>query len=119
MKTYVYSLDLKPDLETIAAYKAHHRKVWPDVLEGLKQVGILRNEIYLLGNHLVNIMYTIDSFDPERDLAEYNKTHPIMDDWDQLMRTLQVKVPEALEHEWWAQMERVFEFKSSEIKASR
>lgn len=108
MKTFVYTLRLKPDPEIIEKYKAYHQAVWPEVLASMKGVGILGNDIYLLGDRLVSILYAEDAFNPERDLVDYAKTNPKVGEWDKLMRTFQLRVPEAGEHEWWAQMERVF-----------
>ena len=108
MKAYTYTLLLKPDPRTIEEYKAHHRAVWPEVLESMKRVGILGNDIYLLGDRLVSILYTTDSFDPETALVEYARLDPKVGEWDRLMRTFQRPAPEAREGEWWAPMELVF-----------
>ena len=47
-------MELRDNAELIAAYKKAHAKgaVWPEVTHGMKEVGILDMEIYLLGTHL-------------------------------------------------------------------
>ena len=54
-------------------------------------------------------MTAIDDFEPERDFTRYMKQNPKAQEWDDLMRTFQQKVPEAKEGEWWANMEMVFD----------
>ena len=40
MTRSVLTVDLKDDPAVIAAYKEHHRRVWPEVLSSLRAVGI-------------------------------------------------------------------------------
>ena len=50
VKRYCQTLDLKDDPQLIARYvEAHSRyKAWPEIREGIREVGILEMEIYLL-----------------------------------------------------------------------
>jgi L-rhamnose mutarotase len=54
-KRFCQTLDLKDEPELIAAYKQLHDEdhVWREILDGIKEVGILEMEIYLLENRLV------------------------------------------------------------------
>lgn len=108
MKTYVYTLNLIDDPEVIQQYKEYHRAVWPEVEESLRSVGIVNMEIFLLGRRLVNIMKTVDNFEPDRDFPRYTEGKPNVEKWDQFMAKFQEKVPEAKDDEWWALMERVY-----------
>ena len=38
---HVLALDLKDDPALIAAYEAHHRAVWPEVLDHLRRHGVI------------------------------------------------------------------------------
>jgi L-rhamnose mutarotase len=109
MQSYGFALNLKNDPQAIEKYKAYHRNVWPEVAAALKQVGIASMKIYLIGCKLFMYIEATDDFVPERDFAKYLELHDRCKDWDDLMRTLQEKIPEAGEHEWWALMEPVYE----------
>lgn len=49
MKSYAQTICLKDDPAGIAEYKKYHADSWPEVLQALKAVGILRMKIFLLG----------------------------------------------------------------------
>jgi len=114
VKTHVYTLNLKPDPALIEEYKAHHRAVWPEVTEALCGMGVVRDEIYLLGTRLVMLLETEDDADPLAKLAEYEKASPRLAEWGQRMSAYQEPVREAKEGEWWAKMERVFAYRRGE-----
>ena len=109
MKHFAFALNLKDDLQIIEEYKAYHRDVWPEVEQALKAIGITGMKIFLLGRRMFMYMQTVDGFDPDRDFSPYLDHHPRCKQWEQLMNTLQEKVPEAKENEWWARMEQVYD----------
>ncbi len=109
MKSYAMALDLQDDDEVIARYKEYHRAVWPEVLDGLKSLGISKMKIFLRGNRLFMYLETPDDFDLERDFQRYTDASPRAAEWDALMREFQVRVPNAKPGEWWAAMEEVFD----------
>ena len=108
MKAYAQALDLKDDPELIERYKAHHRAVWPEVIEALRSIGIRSMRIYLLGTRLFMFFEAPDNFDPARDFQKFT-TQPRGAAWDALMRTFQQRVPGATSGDWWAPMELVFD----------
>ena len=108
MKTFVFTLDLKDDPDLIAKYKQYHRSVWPEVIEGIKKIGLFHDRIYLLGNRLVMILETEDTFDPDKDLSGYTDK-PRAKEWDELMKTFQKPLPSAKPGEFWLPMELVFD----------
>jgi L-rhamnose mutarotase len=71
-------------------------------------VGIRELRIFLRGRRLFMYMETEDDFDPGRDFARVLDA-PRYREWDELMRSLQERAPEAAEDEWWAPMEEVFD----------
>ena len=112
MKTFVYTLDLKDDPDLIARYKQYHRAVWPEVIEGIQKIGLLQNRIYLLGNRLVMVLETEDTFDPDHDLDRYTGD-PRAKEWDELMKTFQQPLPWAKPGEFWMRMELAFDMNQS------
>lgn len=118
MRSYGLSLDLRDDPLLIARYKEEHRRAWPVVLKRLDEIGVTEMKIFLLGRHLFMYCRTTDGFDPRRDFAralddpEYRR-------WDGLMRTMQQRVPEAKDGEWWAMMELVFDLGWPALPATR
>ena len=108
MKTYAKTLLLQDNQEKIDAYKRHHAAVWPEVLADLRQSSGTNMRIWLLGRRMFLLMETRDDYDPTRgrDLAARS---PRVAEWDQLMRTLQERAPEAPPNQWWADMDLVFD----------
>ena len=108
MKSYGMALDLKDDPEIIERYVEYHRAVWPDVLSGLRGLGISKMKIFLHGRRLFMYMETPDDFVLARDFGRYMDTGRARE-WDELMRTFQEPVPAAAPGEWWAEMREVFD----------
>jgi len=108
MQTYGLTLLLKDEAGVIESYKRHHREAWPEVIARLKEVGISEMKIYLIGRRLFMYMEAADTFDPDRDFPKLNDL-PRYREWDELMSSMQERVPEAKEGEWWAGMEEVFD----------
>jgi L-rhamnose mutarotase len=107
MSQYVLTIDLKDDPAAIAAYREHHRHVWPEVVESLRRAGILKMDIYLLQRRGVMLLET-DGRDPRSCFAAHVASGPRVLEWEALMRTLQEAPPGAPPGEWWAHMELVF-----------
>ncbi|MCE7967200.1 MAG: L-rhamnose mutarotase [Leptolyngbya sp. PLA3] len=110
MKAYAQTLELIDDAPRIAEYVAWHRAVWPEVLRGLRAIGIRTMRIYLHGNRLFMYMEADDSFDPARDYQTY-ANDPRTRQWDERMRTYQQRVPSADpgDGQWWSEMTEVFD----------
>ena len=102
------TLDLKDDSVTKAKYIEYHRAVWPDVLAGLRGVGITGMKIFLQGSRLFMYLEAEDDFVPDRDFAKYMETGRARE-WDELMRTFQQPVPGASPGDWWSEMDEVFD----------
>jgi L-rhamnose mutarotase len=108
MKQYGQTINLKADPKLIETYLEHHRNVWPEVEAGLRAIGIRRMLIWMLGCRLFMFMETEDGFDPARDFARYEASHPRIREWQQLMASMQEPVPEARPGEWWAEMKLAY-----------
>ncbi|GMV26964.1 MAG: hypothetical protein AMXMBFR58_29950 [Phycisphaerae bacterium] len=114
MKCFAQALDLKNDPKLIAEYKEWHTRVWPEVLNGLRELGIRNMRIFLMGTHLFMYYEAPDGFDPARDYQKYAQ-HPRVREWDQFMRGFQQRVAEARPEtgEWWTAMELVFDLETA------
>lgn len=108
MRSYGLTLLLCNDQETIERYKDHHRQVWPEVLDRLREVGIEEMKIFLIGRRLFMYLGAADGFVPERDFPRLSDHEPTKR-WEELMASMQERVPEATDGEWWAMMEEVFD----------
>lgn len=108
-KRYCQTLDLKDDPELIAKYKeAHSRlKVWPEIMQGIRSVGILEMEIYILGNRLFMIVETPLDFDWDSAMARL-ATLPRQEEWEAYVSMFQACRPGCTSNEKWQLMERMF-----------
>lgn len=60
VKRYCQTLTLVDDDAMIAKYVEAHAHVWPEIIEGQRQVGIMDMQIYRHGRSLFMIMDTVD-----------------------------------------------------------
>ena len=107
MLRQVLAIDLKDD-SVVATYREHHRRVWPEVLESLRTSGVIDMQIYLLGRRLVMILELDNGLDLRRVFADHAGSHPRVQEWERIMRSLQEPASGALPGEWWAVMDPVF-----------
>lgn len=117
MKEIAFALDLVDDPAVISDYVEWHRKVWPEIMRGMAGVGVLSQNIYLIGNRLFMVLQVEDDFDYARDFGRYLEETPRAAEWDTMMRKLQRTVPWAAEGELWAHMERVYDLNAQLAKA--
>lgn len=107
MKRYCQTLELVDDPELIRRYCEIHTHVWPEVIEGQRQVGILNMEIYRRGTHLFMICDTVDDFDWDRDMTRL-ATLPRQAEWEAFVAEAQGSDPLATSAEKWHLMEKIF-----------
>jgi L-rhamnose mutarotase len=119
MSRYVMTVNLKNDPAAIAAYREHHRRVWPEVVESLKRVGVCGMDIHLLGRQLVMIVELTDGLDFKRVFATHLASSPRVVEWERLMKSLQEPSSDAAPGEWWAVMEPVFHLPDVEPAVAR
>ncbi len=108
MKQYGRTLNLRNDPAIIERYIEYHARVWPEAQQALRAIGIERMLIFLLSRRLFMFLETVDSFEPQRDFARFEASHPRVREWQELMATMQEPVPDAQPGEWWAEMKLVF-----------
>ena len=107
MKRYCQTLELVDDPILIEKYCEAHAHVWPEVIAGQREVGILDMQIYRKGTHLFMICDTVDDFDWERDMARL-ATLPRQAEWEAYVAQFQGCSAEARSDEKWHLMERIF-----------
>ena len=107
-KRYCLALYLKNDPQLIAEYEEHHRKVWPAILQSIKEAGIENLEIYRVENRLFMILEANEhfSFEKKKAMDDANET---VQQWEELMWTYQQALPTAKPGEKWILMEKIFQ----------
>ena len=107
MKRYCLALDLKDDPSLIAEYEANHQRVWPEILESIKDAGIEKMEIYRINNRLFMIMEVNDDFSFEQKAA-MDISNKKVQEWEELMWKYQQALPGSKPGEKWRLMDRIF-----------
>ncbi len=107
MVRYCLALDLKDDPDLIEEYEAYHKKVWPEIIDSIKNSGIKMLDIYRTGNRMFMIIEASDDFSFDRK-GEMDKSNPKVQEWEQLMWKFQQALPWARAGEKWILMEKIF-----------
>lgn len=108
MKRFCQTLSLVDDEEMITRYVEAHAHVWPEVIAGQHEVGILSMEIYRHGRFLFMIMDTVDDFDIERDMARLAGL-PRQAEWEAYVSQFQGCAAGASSAEKWVMMDKIFD----------
>ena len=108
-KRYCQTLSLKNDPMLIEEYRKIHseEKAWPEIRAGIRAVGILEMEIYILGTNLFMIVETPLDFDWDTAMARM-ATLPRQAEWEEYMSVFQQAEPGASSAEKWQLMDRMF-----------
>lgn len=108
-KRYCKTLMLKDDPRLIEEYKKVHAPgaAWPEITQGMREVGIIDMEIYLLGNRLFMIMDTVADFDHERAMDQL-AGKPRQAEWETYVSRFQQTSAEATADEKWQLMDLIF-----------
>jgi Uncharacterized conserved protein len=109
IKRYCQTLDLKKSPILIAKYKQLHSQefVWPEILAGIRQVGILEMEIFIIRHHLFMIVETPLDFDWDKAMAELDKL-PRQREWENYVSVFQSVLPGSTSSQKWQLMDRIF-----------
>lgn len=109
VKRYCQTLDLRDNPELIAEYRRRHSKehAWREILDGIRQVGILEMEIYILGTRLFMIVETPLDFNWDEAMTRL-ATLPRQAEWEDYMAEFQNVLPGMTSAEKWRPMERMF-----------
>ena len=107
MKRYCQTLTLVDNPEMIEKYVEAHKHVWPEVIQGQREVGIVDMQIYRHDRNLFMIMDTVDDFNFERDMARL-ATLPRQAEWEAYVSQFQGCKADARSDEKWQMMDRIF-----------
>lgn len=109
VKRYCQTLDLRDSPDLIAEYRKRHSpsEVWPEILKGIREVGILEMEIYILDTRLFMIVEIPFDLDWDTAMARLN-TLPRQQEWEEYMSIFQLTSPGMSSAEKWKPMERMF-----------
>ncbi len=109
VKRYCQTLDLRDDPALIAEYKRLHSEEfqWREIREGIRAVGILEMEIYLLDNRLFMIVETPLDFDWDEAMARLASL-PRQAEWEATVAAFQLCRPGSTSAEKWRMMTRIF-----------
>ena len=109
VKRYCQTMDLKDNPELIAEYVKRHSEAeaWPEIRAGIREVGILEMEIYILGTRLFMIVETPLDFDWEPAMARLAPL-PRQAEWEAYMSIFQQADATATSAEKWQLMDRIF-----------
>ena len=108
-KRYVQTLDLRDNPAMIQEYRKWHSEEfhWKEIRDGIKAVGILEMEIYILGTRLVMIVDAPEDFDWKSAMDKL-ATLPRQAEWEAFVAKLQGCRADARSDEKWQMMERMF-----------
>lgn len=108
-KRYCKTLSLKDDAQLIEGYKKVHAPgaAWPEITQGMYEVGIIDMEIYILGTRLFMIMDTVPDFDHDKAMTELAQK-PRQNEWEAYVSRFQQSLVEATADEKWQLMERIY-----------
>lgn len=109
VKRYCRTLQLRDNPELIAMYRDRHAEgnIWPEILEGIRSVGILEMEIYIRGTLLFMIIETVPDLDLDEAMTSL-ATLPRQQEWEDYMSIFQDCGEGATSDQKWQPMERMF-----------
>ena len=111
IKRYVQYLEISDEPELVAQYRKWHSEEynWKEVREGIRAVGILEMELYILGSKLVMIVDAPADFQWDEAMNKL-ATLPRQAEWEAFVAEFQGCSPEARSDEKWQPMERMFRY---------
>ncbi len=102
-------MQLIDDPRLIAEYIKLHSlgSAWPEITDGMKEVGIIDMEIYLYGTTLFMIMETKEDFDHDKAMTKLASL-PRQKEWETTVSLYQKTSQESSAKEKWILMERIY-----------
>lgn len=108
-KRYCQTMELRDDAELIRRYcEAHDEPHFrPEVLAGMREVGIMEMEVYIVGTRLVMIVDAPEDFNWDEAMALL-ATLPGQEDWEAYVAQFQQCDANATSDQKWQMMKRIF-----------
>ena len=109
VKRYCQTMDLRDNPELRKEYIKRHSEseIWTEVLAGIREVGILEMEIYIVGFRLFMIVEAPLDFDWDVAMKKL-ATLPRQEEWEHYMSMFQLCKEDATSDEKWQMMNRIF-----------
>ena len=109
VKRFCQTLDLRDNPDLIATYRRLHSRegIWPEILQGIREVGILEMEIYLLGTRLFMIVEMPQELEWDEVMSRL-ATLPKQAEWEALTAQYQEAEATATSDAKWKMMDRIF-----------
>lgn len=109
VKRYCQTLDLKDNPGLIEQYIRCHsqEEAWPEIREGIRAVGILEMEIYILDSRLFMIVETPLDFEWSTAMEKLASL-PRQTEWESFVSRFQASDPKATSAQKWKLMDRMF-----------
>ncbi len=119
VKRFCQTLDLRDNPDLIATYRRLHSRegIWPEILQGIREVGILEMEIYLLGTRLFMIVEMPQELEWDEVMSRL-ATLPKQAEWEALTAQYQQAEATATSDAKWKMMERIFHLYEHETDSS-
>jgi L-rhamnose mutarotase len=108
-KRYCKTLQLENDAALINEYKRLHAmgNTWPEITQGMKEVGIIDMEIYLDGTTLFMIMDTMQNFDHDKAMTKLAML-PRQSEWEATVSKYQKTSVSSSAKDKWKLIERIY-----------
>ena len=112
-KRYCKALRLQANADLLATYRRLHAPgaAWPEITDGMREIGILDMEIYLLDNQAFMIMDTVPDFDHDQAM-QVLATKPRQAEWEQVVAACQQTTATATAAEKWQLVERIYKMEA-------
>jgi len=104
VRRYGWLIGIRP--EAIDEYKQYHARVWPEILDMIRECNIRNYSIYLKDNLLFGY-YEYHGADHAADMAKM-AADPKTQQWWSIMMPMQQPLATRDSGEWWSRMEEVF-----------
>lgn len=108
MQRFCLMLDLRNDPRLIEEYIEHHRNVWPEIKQSIRDTGVLDMQIYHAQGRLFMILDAGSEFTFERK-ARMDRDNPMVMKWEQLMARFQQVEAAEDPTQRWKPMQRIFQ----------
>lgn len=118
-KRYCKCIELNNDPHLIEEYKKLHAlgAAWPEITNGMKEVGILDMEIYIAGTTLFMIMDTKADFNHDQAMEKL-ATLPRQTEWEALVSKYQKTHRDSSAGEKWRLLERIYKMDQNQVEIS-
>ena len=109
VKRYCQILEIENNPELIRLYRECHSeaKHWKEIRDGIREVGILEMELYIVDNRVVMIVETPLDFDWGTAMERLAGL-PRQAEWEEFVSQFQGCSPEETSDRKWTMMERMF-----------